>query len=44
MKKSITVVVLTTLVILDEKIIGAEQDDGTSDGELGSDEQLFLFY
>ena len=44
MKKSITVVVLTTLVILDEKIIGAEQDDGTSDGELGSDEQLFLFF
>ena len=50
MKKTITVILLTTLVVLDEKIISAEQDDymstktdDTTDREFGAEEELFLF-
>lgn len=50
--KSKVVILLTTLVVLDEKITSAEQEDipmtsaseGTNNTELGSDEELFLFF
>mmetsp|Transcript_13584 Transcript_13584/g.31855 ORF Transcript_13584/g.31855 Transcript_13584/m.31855 type:complete len:362 (+) Transcript_13584:63-1148(+) len=50
MTKSITVFLLITLVLLDEKVISAEKagtnsvNNDTTDGELGSHEELFLFF
>lgn len=50
MKKSIIVVLLATLVVLDKNIISAEQEDvevtndDEIDSELRSEEELFLFF
>lgn len=47
MKMSITVVLLTALIGLDKQIIRAEEDGSSAtndDEELGSDDELFLFF